>query len=393
MAFSEKQNLFIDYLLERIGFKEDTLISNYKTKIELVYGRYHKESKTVTHNKGYSYQTYNYYRYSNKECIEEILKEIDIKKNLGSIILLNLNENSKISATDLSSYDFCPASFSINKSFKIEHPTKEPKTVILEQIISTENEDFDTEITEEKKRIIGINLHETLRLIDKKIPKEFNESDFFEYHISENSAINKIKNCELIFAGHTNENIFFKNQSKNFIGQPDYIFKDPNGKYFVVEEKFKYLSNHQAEEIDQNTQEIKSKFFSNHIVQLASYLNFIKGYELDYGILIYWFYDFNNKKPYVHSVSIKVIKKNEYSKLLKKTLSNIEYFLKNKEIDFKKNINPNKCGGCVVNKYCAHKTGELNTLKIPYNRYDLKLKFATFPEELKKPKEEDEPEV
>jgi hypothetical protein len=56
-------------------------------------------------------------------------------------------------------------------------------------------------------------------------------------------------------------------------------------------------------------------------------------------------------------------------------------------------VNPNKRGACEVNKYCAHKTDELNTLKIPYNRYDLKLKFVTFSEELKKPKNSDEPQV
>ena len=374
MAFSKKQNLFLDYLLEKIGFQKEVLIFKYKAKLESIYGKYYKEWRTVTYDSGYTKEQY-YYRYSNSECIEEVLKEIDIKKNLGSISLLDYNENSKISATDLSSFDFCPASFAINKSFVIEHPTGEDK------------------------RVIGINFHETLRLIDKKIPTEFDESDFVEYDVRENNTIKKIKDCELIFSGHTKEKIVFENQSKNFIGQPDYIFKDPNGKYFVVEEKFKYLNSYynpddyQAEEIEKSRQKIKSTFFSNHIVQLSSYLDFIKEYDLDYGILIYWFYDFNDNRPFVHSVSTKVIKKREYSQLLEKTLSNINQFRESKEIDFKNNVNPNKCGACVVNKYCVHKTDELSTLKIPYNRYDLKLKFVAFPEELKKPKDKDEPKV
>lgn len=374
MAFSKKQNLFLDYLLGKIGFQKEVLIFKYKAKLESIYGKYHKEWRTVTYDSGYTKEQY-YYRYSNSECIEEVLKEIDIKKSLGSISLLDFNENSKISATDLSSFDFCPASFAINKSFVIEHPTGEDK------------------------RVIGVNFHETLRLIDKKIPSEFDESDFVEYDVRENNTIKKIKDCELIFSGHTKEKIVFENKSKNFIGQPDYIFKDPNGKYFVVEEKFKYLNSYynpddyQAEEIEKSRQKIKSTFFSNHIVQLASYLDFIKEYDLDYGILIYWFYDFNDNRPFVHSVSTKVIKKREYSQLLEKTLSNINQFRESKEIDFKNSVNPNKCGACVVNKYCAHKTDELNTLKIPYNRYDLKLKFVAFPEELKKPKDKDEPKV
>ncbi|WP_299064802.1 PD-(D/E)XK nuclease family protein [uncultured Polaribacter sp.] len=373
MAFSEKQNLFLDYLLEKVGFQKEDLIFNYKTKLESVYGKYHKEWKRVIYDNGYTYMRY-FFRYSNSECIEEVLKEIDIRKNLGSISLLKLNENSKISATDLSSFNFCPVSFSINKSFVIEHPTGEDK------------------------RIIGINFHETLRLIDKQIPKEYDESDFIEYDVRENNIIKKIKNCELIFSGHTKEKTVFENQSKNFIGQPDYIFKDPNGKYFVVEEKFKYLNSYynpedfQSEEIEKNRQKIKTTFFSNHIIQLASYLDFIKEYDFDYGVLIYWFYDFNDNRPFVHSVSTKIIKKSEYSPLLDKTLSNLNDFIENKEIDFKNKVNPNKCAACIVNKYCAHKTGELNILKIPYNRYDLKLKFVEFPEVLKKPKEDDKPE-
>ena len=152
MAFSKRQTLFLDYLLEKIGFQDKVLMHKYKSKLESTYGKYHKEWRTVTYDSGYTKQYY-YYRYSNSDCIDEVLKEIDVKKNLGSIRLTEFKNNSKISATDLSSFDFCPVSYSINKSFEIEHPT---------------NED---------KRVIGINLHETLRLIDKKIPKEYDESE------------------------------------------------------------------------------------------------------------------------------------------------------------------------------------------------------------------------
>jgi len=359
MAFSERQTLFLDYLLEKIGFQDKVLMDKYKSKLESIYGKYDKIWETYT-------QDYHY-RYSNSECIEEVLKEIDIKKNLGSIRLTEFNDKFKISATDLSSFDFCPVSYSIKKSFVIEYPT---------------NED---------KRVTGINLHETLRLIDKKIPKIYDESDYVEYEVRENSTIKKIKSCELVFFGHKEEKGFFENKSKNYVGQPDYIFKDPNGQHFVVEEKFKYLNRYyDPDDYDQN---IKSTFFSNHIVQLVSYLDFIQEYDLKYGILIYWFYDFYNNKPFVHSVSIKVIKKKEYSQLLDRTLSNLIDFNKAKEIRFKNKVNPNKCGACVVNKYCAHKTDKMESLKIPYNRYDLKLKYIEFPEELKKPKENNEPRV
>lgn len=370
MAFSKKQGLFIDYLLQKIGFKQNSLIDAYKKKLEAIYGKFYKDCRTT--HEGRYIREYYVYRYTNSECIEELINEVEIKKNLDSISVKSINEKSKISATDLSSFDFCPASYAINKSFEIEHPT---------------NED---------KRTIGINLHETLRLVDKKIPKQFEQSDFSEYNILENSTINKIMSCELIFSGHSSEKSFFENKEMNFIGQPDYIFKDPNGSHFAVEEKFKYLNNYinsneyDTAKIKKNRNKIKNNFFSNHLVQLSSYINYIQDYDLQYGVLIYWFYDFNNKTPFVHSVSVKVIKKGDYSNLLTKTNSSLNSFLETKTIDFNNKVNPNKCCACVVNKYCAHKTNELNSLTLPYNRYDLKLKFVNFPEELKKPKPSDE---
>lgn len=365
MALSEKQKIFAEYLLNKIGFNDSQLIDNYLNKLESIYGKYYKEWREETYKSGYV-RDYWILRYSNSECIEQLLKEIEIKKNLDSIKLESINFESKISATDLSSFDFCPASYSLAKSFQIEYPT---------------NED---------KRLTGINLHKSLRLLDKVIPERYSESDFYDYEVSENEKIKKIKNCELLFSGHTNEKKYFVNKKLEYIGQPDYIFKDPNNKLFVVEEKFKYLNkyanpeDYQYDEIIKKRNRIKKTFHSNHIVQLQSYIDCIKEYDLEYGILIYWFYDFYNDSPYVHSVSLKVIKKDENKEILSNTFLNIKKFLKEQVIEFNDDINPKKCAACSVNKYCAHKTNNLKELKIPYNRYDLKLKYVKFPEDFEK---------
>lgn len=206
----------------------------------------------------------------------------------------------------------------------------------------------------------------------------------------DNENIEKIKNCKLIFSGHTNENNFFINEEQNFIGQPDYIFRDPNNNYFVVEEKFKYLNNYineddyNYEKIVNDRAKLKRFFFSNHIIQLQSYIDYIKEYNITYGVLIYWFYDFYDELPNIHSVSMKVIKKKEHTSLLNSTLLNIKLFLKEKEISFDIKINPKKCAACSVNKYCAHKTSNLNSLVIPYKKEDLRLRYVEFPVELKK---------
>lgn len=365
---SEKQNIFAEYLLKKIGYKNIDLIKTYLIKSESIYGKYFKEWNKETFPNGYVRHYYTY-KYSNSECIEELLKEIDLKKNLGSIILKDFPEKIMISATDISSFNFCPVSLSITKSFEIEHYT---------------NED---------KRLIGINLHESLRLIDKKLPYNFKESDLIHNVVLEDERIKKIKDCELIFSGHSKENLYFKNKDQEYIGQPDYIFKDKKGKYFVVEEKFKYLSDYinfediDYEKIIKSREQTKKYFFENHILQIQSYIENIKEYNIEYGILIYWFYDFNDNYPNVHSVSLKVIKKGENLELLNNTVYELKSFLKNRTLELKDNVNQNKCAACSVNKYCAHKTNELKDLSVPYNRYFMQLKYVDYPKELKKDSE------
>ncbi|MGX7666653.1 hypothetical protein [Flavobacterium pedocola] len=362
---SEKQQLFAEYLLKKIGYLDSNLIRIYLVKLELIYGKFYKEWRQEKYPSGYL-RDYWVLKYSNSECIEELLKEIEIKKNLGSIILKSISEKKSISATDISSFNFCPVSYSISKSFEIEHPT---------------NED---------KRLTGINLHESLRLIDKKLPPNCSESSFFDSDVLNNEKIKKIKNCEVVFSGHSNENFYFVNQEKNYIGQPDYIFRDTNNKYFVVEEKFKFLNNYideqnfDYEKIIKKREKIKNHFFENHILQLQSYIENIKEYNIEYGILIYWFYDFEYELPNVHSVSLKIIRKGENSEILNKTVDELKNFITTKSIDLTNNVNPNKCAACSVNKYCAHKTNELKNLSFPYNRYFMKLKYVDFPDELKK---------
>lgn len=368
MALSEKQSIFAIYLLTKIGFTDSKLISEYLIKLEAAYGKFYKQYKEGVDSKGriwFNWET----KYTNSECIQELMTEIEVRKNTSNIQLQEYDFKSKISATDLSSFDFCPASFSISKSFVIE---------------SLANED---------KRLIGVNLHETLRLINSKIPKEFKGVNLYKSHVSQNEKINKIQDCELVFAGHNDDKRYFVNESKNYIGQPDYIFKDPNGKYFVVEEKFKYLNNPTDTDNPQYShrktinEKAKSTFFSNHIIQLQSYVDYIEEYNIEYGILVYWFYDFDGKYPSVHDVSLKVVKRKENHLLLENTRSNIDAFIKERNIDFQRKENIVKCVSCSVNKYCIHKTQNISTLKFPYDSSELLLKHTEFPETLKKKNE------
>src|SRR5690554_1714127 len=86
----------------------------------------------------------------------------------------------------------------------------------------------------------------------------------------------------LRFVGHNDfkNQRYFINENEGFIGQPDYIFKNKNGENFVVEEKFQ-----------RNTYGNQRRFYNNHKIQLASYINYIQEINLKYGYLVYWVYD------------------------------------------------------------------------------------------------------
>lgn len=296
---STKQYKYAKYLLHRISFTNPKLEFEYIEKLKNIYTTYNAELG-----------------YSNSDCIQELITEVEIKKKSDTIKLKDFCIDSKISATDVSNFLFCPASYSISKSFEVER------------------------YTNGGKKFLGIELHESLRLIDKAIPEYLREKELYDTKVLKDERINKIKNCELIFSGHQIETKFFINNENNFIGQPDYIFKDPKGNYFVVEEKFKHLSS-QYQDIENYVvpknssfdyseltgkynlmKKVKSTFFTNHVIQVESYMQFIKEYPLKYGVLIYWFYDFHGEirnVAKVHNVSLKVIKKNDNLNLLKET--------------------------------------------------------------------------
>lgn len=314
------------------------------------------------------------------------MDEVDLKNNTNKIVEKSVSD--KTSASDLANFVFCPVSYSIKKSF------------VLPQ---SDNE------------IRGLKFHEKLLLKEKGWKKEgLNYSD----SIFENSLIQDIRNCELVFAGHNEQKHFFLNEANSFIGQPDYIFKDREGDHFVVEEKFQmrvnYLSEYQSliadkermlsEQgtwdknsyglLDHSFREEKARaiekgnqmrqfFWDNHKVQLASYIINIQDFSIKYGYLIYWFYD---KKNSIFDMStFKMVLDPDSIELYDKTYANIKEFQESKSIPFySESINLKKCVKCSATKVCMHKIGKSSSIPYPYDKETIKLFYSQFPETLKK---------
>ena len=166
----------------------------------------------------------------------------------------------------------------------------------------------------------------------------------------------------------------------DYVGQTDYIFRNAQSSYFVIEEKFQY------ESVNGYVDDEKRKFHANHVNQLISYLHGIADYPIDYGYLIYWKFDFDWGAPFVHSCFIKKITKSEATrKQIIAIYTILKNFLNTKTLNFDvTKRNPKKCANCVSNLICGHKTGKFATLTFPYSLSYLNTQYVEFPKELKK---------
>lgn len=397
---TEKQKIFAVYLLNKLGIVDEQFVNKYIVYHEKLYGKYYFKTYQI------GWKTIRELNYTASECIEALLDEVELKKSTNKIFEKDLNENNCL-ATDISNYSFCPAAYSISKSFVIDKPVGFEKTNI------------------------GKILHEELRL-DKKIDflkssKKDEISDVYS-----NELIKEIINSRLIFCGHGEKTDWnsCRDDTGNCVGIPDYIFVDKNNQYFVVEEKFQQHSDYRRiekstdrkwdyytylyginyepfdKELEWDNQRFSNAynwsqkepfFFINHILQTVSYIINIKrfyiskignlnNFEIKYGYLIYWYYDIEKGKPYIHRVAIKKISKDKFfTSQYHKYLTQLKEFVERRFQPFDiQELNPNKCAACVVSKYCMHKTGRFDRIEFPYKKADIKVFPVIFPEKLKK---------
>lgn len=360
--YSKKQGKFANYLCEHFGMTDSAFISQFLNYYSIQYG---------------SYQQYQSGWYFNSSAaISALIQERDIRRKRNS--LKTKSENTQyLRATDIANYTFCPVSYSISNSFEIEYPSGE------------------------KERITGEKLHNQLKLISRV--ETYKKTGEIEHKLFDDPSIINILKSTNIYSGHQNEKETFFDKNLQIASEPDYIFKDNLAQYFVVEEKFQYRRDpskptffdnwldwngyYIPEYEDERLQEIedwnKSKifFYLNHQVQLITYLKAINEYDLKYGYLVYWYYDYRNgDEPYIHKVATKKIKLDNWSNtLFQNAYNGLKEFIATKEQNFsKENMSANKCGGCVVNKYCGHKNKRYDKISLPYDKDYLSLFAAKY---------------
>ncbi len=256
-----------------------------------------------------------------------------------------------ISATDLSSFSFCPASYAIQATYNLKTP------VIANMGEMMHDKQF---LIFDKRKEIKNSFYSFAKT---KNYRNLNSSDLTqEVKNSIMPLLHDIASSELIFYGHnTEKNKVFHNEDKTICGIPDYVFKRKDGTIFIVEEKFS-LQN-------ENTKQI-TKPYDNHRIQLGTYTMFLNNIKSSYGYILYWFYNFDRYR-FPHICNAKMFKMNSstfFRNEVKSTLQQTKEFQNKKVIDFKiEELNTWKCVNCITTELCIHKTGTIKNLHIPYN--------------------------
>ena len=307
--------------------------------------------------------------------IEGLIGEYKLRSKRSKFF--NIKQRKQITASDISDFIFCPASFSIKNTYEVP---------------STEKMQSGTNLHEQKyleKYILNlINKKLNYDLIPKSLFNELQEGKNLEkfsnlkekYQKNNRKYFNEISKgfysdllkSKIIFRGHKNEDLKPKSKKKSFqelikmnkifstkdgsiVGIPDYIFKRENGEKFILEEKHTW-------------QEKVNNIFENHEMQALSYMNMIehnhKNLISGYVIYFTWGY-FKGKISSKEAKLYKVDSSSEKQKKLKNTINNLNSFIKSGEMKFAKQ-SIEKCIGCTARVFCNHINGDIDKVTFPY---------------------------
>jgi hypothetical protein len=334
-----KQKLFADFLLKSFGFEEGDHLETFKEVYFPLFNEYLSWDFMINNS------------------VDVLMAEKKFRKEAFKFIKREKNTNT-VSASDIGSFVFCPASFSISKTFEVP-PNEQMR--------------------------IGTRFHQKGLLAAFK-NKEFRDGNSTNLSADVNSFLGLIAESKYIFGGHREEskNIYFRNEEISWIGQPDYIFIDRDNQYFVVEEKFRIRSR-------------ENENFDSYGAQLLSYIHFIKDREIRYGFLVVWNYEYFKEGTYQPSeLKLSGCKIYRYNKdergrqRIESIVGKIKQFKSFGDSLFEHHkVNPVKCARCSKVFFCGHKVKKFSNITFPYHTRYLKIYSVPFPKELEKKTQEE----
>jgi CRISPR/Cas system-associated exonuclease Cas4 (RecB family) len=351
----------------------------YDLLIQVGFNDYKKRREITNHiyeNYKYKWYTINWEIKENDQPLNVLKSFLKDKQVIQTIKTRERNiKKTSLSASEISDYVFCPASFVIKRTYEIE---------------PTEHMDVGTELHDKRylHSFIGGLFNKRKRKYLSNITQEHlggivrgiaqfksNGVPIDDISINDISQAEKRKilhgpygdllDSEIIFSGHSDENKtqIYKSIKGNLVGVPDYILEKPDGSKFIVEEKHTW-------------NEVMNKPFPNHYLQTLAYLQLL--YEnqesIKNGYLMYfsWKWRYYKDEKYLTTQNTRLHRIKNNKKDIQKLASifkEIKMLEKNgvKKFD-NNNISTEKCFNCSARALCLHKNANLNKLNYPYNR-------------------------
>jgi hypothetical protein len=256
--------------------------------------------------------------------------------------------------SDLSGFDFCPASYAINETFKVLSDS------------TWEKDDWEGEKKHLLHRYNEYQKGKDLNLVfnDMETTKAIKED--FGYILKSKLIFNNLDDTHTHYHANTNNSLR---------GNPNYIFQGEDNKKFTVVEIFTRKSSSNM-----------TTPYSSDLIKMAGYIFELTSLKLDFGFIIYWNSDFEiidasakitKRKIRIKNYSIFKIEKTDDDKVkLYRCIEQFNEFRNSKKIiiDGDKISYPNKCLNCSVVSYCNHKTGKFNEIKLPYDEKAITIK-------------------
>lgn len=294
-SMSEKQESFIKSLVDQLGYKD----SPFK---EYFINRIHLDEGLLEENKKRKYP--NHW----------------VKSHAISTI------------QDLTQFAFCPASYSVKESFKIEFNKNE------------EEDDEDIEGALEPKSYL-------LELIS--FLRKMNNIDRSEY-LGNNKIIKYLLDSLLIYNGSDGNKPLY-DIPYNISGKPHLIFENSSGERILVVEKNTF------------NDKLPEAIWHNHQVQVWAYIHLFNRLDISKAYVIYWHKRTAPYAPGRRNFRVYEVDSAFTRDKLTSILDSFNSLRSETAIPFDVNsINPEKCFRCTCRTICNHKSGLIKDLLFPY---------------------------
>lgn len=251
--------------------------------------------------------------------------------------------------SDLSHYLFCPVSFAISETFKLDTDS------------SWERDEWK----QDKK--LFVHRHK----IYKKTGSLKSAFDDSLLRVDQQfvNDLGYLFNSTIRVNNTTNPNpTIYENNSKSLKGAPDYLLQDDKGIKFVLTEKFSNV--HSAD---------RQKPFDSDLVKHWAFVEEIENIGASFGFFLTWYWDWvddstsvGNARKHMVITKYRIVKieKNTANRnRLLRAIERVEHFRNSQvmSVDGQKLSWPRKCLNCSVMSYCNHKTGNYDELRLPYS--------------------------